>query len=132
MTKVMTAVLALALLAAPLAGYAEDTTSNQPQIATTPPAQNYSSWCGSAATGTTYSGVVVGIGANWWGTNKFPFSVTNDKGSYTESGMWTFDTVQGKLMMNVLMMSYVTGDSIVMYCDSKTVTSVWVGRVGAP
>ncbi|OZI66343.1 hypothetical protein [Bordetella genomosp. 11] len=124
MAKVMTAILAFVLMTITIPGWAEKAAS---------PGLQQGFACSVATAGSSYTATVAGIGANWWATNKFPFTVIwhSELVDYTitESGAWSFTDSAGKLMLVALTAAYLMRTNVTLYCDGKgTVTSVWLGE----
>lgn len=125
MIKYMTRVLSLALLAASFCGSA--TGANPPEgLYAKEGAQKTGRFCTNNSDGSQLTGVVVGIGADWWGANVFPFTISDTNGNlYTELPFYDISQTEGQYMFNALMTAWTMGRSVTVYCGENKVKGVW-------
>lgn len=129
MTKIAARVLGLALLATPLCGFA-DATGRTGQVAVKDGPQERSSptTCGTTSGTLQYTGVVVGIGGNWWGTNAITFTIqTPDNNLHTEKTANLYSDPAGRQMLSLLMASQFAVTPILLNCYQGLVNGVLLG-----
>ena len=128
MTRIMAGVLGVALLTAPLSGFAQEmSTPAKPPSVKSGPQQKRDQFC--QGSGNQLTGTVVGVSANWGGTNYVTFTVQDSStgNTYTDTPSWPYTYTQAKQMFSLLMTAYLSGSRISMVCVNSNVNGFLLG-----